>query len=68
MPDAVLSRAELKAIPPLMVEALIAESMIPIAATGYFARMPGFGFLLMLERKVKWLQANHDKLIEAVDA
>ncbi len=68
VPESVLSRAEIKAIPPLMIEALIAESVIPIAATGYFARMPGSGFLAMMERKVRWLQENAGKLIAAVDS
>ena len=58
----VLSRAELRTIPYLMIEALIAESVIPIAATGSFARMEGIGFLLMVERKVKWLQAHAEQL------
>ena len=67
VPDAVLSRAELKVMPYLMIEALIAESVIPIAATGQFGRMPGGKFLPMVERKVRWLQANADKLIAAVE-
>lgn len=58
-----LSKAELRAIPYLMMEALIAESVIPIAATGSFARMEGLGFLLMVERKVKWLHANLERLM-----
>ena len=58
----VLSRAELRTVPWLMLEALIAESVIPVAATGSFARMEGIGFLLMVERKVKWLQAHADQL------
>ena len=58
----VLSKAELRTIPWLMIEALIAESVIPIAATGSFARMEGFNFLQMIERKVKWLYAHADEL------
>src|SRR5690606_12962081 len=67
VPDAVLSRAELRTIPWLMIEALIAESVIPVAATGSFARMEGFGFLQMVERKVRWLQAHADHLVATVD-
>ncbi|MEM9414774.1 MAG: phosphotransferase [Planctomycetota bacterium] len=63
VPDNVLSRAELRVIPPLMIQALIAESVIPIAATGRFSRMEGVSFLEMVGRKVAWLQANTDKLI-----
>jgi homoserine kinase type II len=58
----VLSKSELRTVPWLMIEALIAEAVIPIAATGSFARMEGFGFLLMIERKVRWLQQHAEKL------
>ena len=68
MPGAVLSRAELKILPYLMIEALIAECVIPIAATGRFARTPGFVFLEMVERKARWLEKNADVLFRAVDA
>lgn len=68
VPDAMLSRAELRVIPWLMIEALIAESVIPIAATGSFARMEGVGFMLMVQRKVKWLQKHADALVQAADA
>jgi len=58
-----LSQAEIATIPWLMIEALIAESVFPIAATGTFGRMEGLAFLQMVHRKVKWLQASADKLI-----
>lgn len=64
----VLSRAELRTIPWLMIEALIAESVIPVAATGSFARMEGIGFLLMVERKVRWLQAHADHLARVLES
>lgn len=63
----VLSRAEIEAIPPLMTEALIAECVIPIAATGSFARMEGLGFLEMIERKVGWLHDQAGELIAALE-
>ncbi len=50
-----LSEQELRAIPQLMIESLIAESVVPIAATGSFGRLPGFGVLQMVRRKVRWL-------------
>ncbi|MDP7348654.1 MAG: hypothetical protein QF735_10495, partial [Phycisphaeraceae bacterium] len=59
----VLSKAELRTLPSLMIEALIAESVIPIAATGSFARMEGVGFLLMIERKVRWILQHTKHLI-----
>jgi len=68
VPEQVLSKAEVRCIPWLMIEALIAESVIPIAATGSFARLDGVGFLKMVERKVRWLQDHADALVAAVDA
>ena len=47
---------------PLMTEALITEAVGPIVATGSFGRLPGFGFLKMIERKVRWLEANTAQL------
>lgn len=42
----------------LMIEALVAESVTPIAATGRFANIQGFRFLRMILRKVHWLENN----------
>ena len=64
VPECVLSRAEVHAVPWLMIQALIAESVIPIAATGSFAQMQGSGFLSMVQRKVQWLQQHAQELIE----
>lgn len=62
----VLSVAELDVIPWLMIEAMVAESVLPIAATGSFGRLEGYGFLQMIERKVRWLQGNMSQLVRAV--
>ena len=62
-----LSQAEIRAIPYLMTEALIAEAVFPIAATGQFGRMDGTPFLHMVQRKVKWMQRNAQKLIELAE-
>ena len=62
----VLTRAEIRALPWLMIEALIAEAVIPIATTGSFAQMNGFGFLKMIERKVHWLQ-KHQQLTQVLE-
>src|SRR5262249_17735162 len=59
-----LSQAEIKAVPWLMIEALIAEAVFPIAATGSFGRMEGLAFLAMVQRKVAWLQKSAPRLIE----
>ncbi|MFO0972665.1 MAG: phosphotransferase [Phycisphaerae bacterium] len=52
----VLSVAELKCVPLLMIEALIAETVIPVWTTGAFAGLDGFRFLTMVMRKVEWLE------------
>lgn len=59
-----LSEAELQTVPWLMIEALIAEAVFPIAATGNFGRMEGWTFLQMVQRKVLWLQENAGRLVE----
>lgn len=58
----VISKAELKAVPFLMCEAMIAEAVLPIAATGSFGRFSGFSFLQMIDRKVKWILNHQDEL------
>ncbi len=64
--DCVVAKAEVRAIPWLMIEALIAEAAFPIATTGRFGTMDGQAFLRMVERKVRWLQTNAQVLIEGV--
>ena len=63
-----LSEAEVGVIPWLMIEALIAEAVFPIAATGTFGRMEGLAFLQMVQKKVYWMQRNADKLVEIAGA
>ena len=67
VPDCLLARAEVQAVPSLMVEALIAEAVIPIAQTGSFARLNGFDFLAMVERKVRWIQSHASQLTASLD-
>ncbi|HYE20894.1 MAG TPA: phosphotransferase [Tepidisphaeraceae bacterium] len=62
-----LSQAEIRAIPWLMAEALIAEAVFPIAATGNFGRLEGLRFLEMVQRKVYWLTHNAQKLVELAE-
>ena len=63
-----LSEAELRATPWLMLEALVAESVFPIAATGQFGKLEGSAFLNMVQRKVVWIQRNADRLVGLVAA
>ena len=57
-----LSDQEARAIPHLMIEALIAEAVFPIAQTGAIGRLEGVPFLQMVMRKVKWLEQAAEKL------
>ncbi len=59
-----LSEAEIRTIPWLMIEALIAEAVFPIAATGTFGKIDGLPFLKMVQRKVYWMQKHADRLAE----
>ena len=52
-----------RVLPALMIEALVAEAVMPIAATGSFGRIEGFRFLQMIGRKVRWLEHNGEHLI-----
>ena len=63
----VISVAELKAVPYLMCEAMIAEGVLPIAATGSFGRLDGFGFLQMVRRKVQWILDHLDELNSVIE-
>lgn len=58
-----LSPQQRRAMPDLMIESIIAECVFPIAATGSFGHMPGFGVLQMLKRKVRWLLNNRERIM-----
>ncbi len=58
-----LSDAELDAAPWLIVEALVMESVVPIAATGSFGRVSGAAFLSMIERNVRWTVPRVRKIV-----
>lgn len=55
-PDEFFDEAQMQVLAALMLEALIAEAITPIAATGMFAGVQGFTFLQMIRRKVRWMQ------------
>ncbi len=54
----------IKALPDLMIEAMIAEPVLPIAATGFFGYLKGGEFLKMIHRKCSWIDQNRDIIIE----
>jgi Ser/Thr protein kinase RdoA (MazF antagonist) len=60
--DCVISTAELEALPWLMIEALVVEAIVPIAATGSFAGLSGAAFLRMVDAKTAWLKLHADRL------
>jgi len=59
-----LSDAEIHVMPGLMIQALIAESVLPIAISGSFGRIDGLPFLQMVQRKALWLTQSGQKLID----
>lgn len=58
-----LSQAEIDAVPWLMIEALVAEAVFPIAQTGRFSRFDGLAFLKMVQRKIAWVTKHADELV-----
>ncbi|MGD9691519.1 MAG: phosphotransferase enzyme family protein [Phycisphaerales bacterium] len=59
----VLSTPEVRALPWLMIEALIVEAVAPIAAAGQFAGFDGAAFLSMVRRKTEWMEREAEKLV-----
>jgi Ser/Thr protein kinase RdoA (MazF antagonist) len=53
-------------LPDLMIETMIAEAVMPVAATGSFGHMSGLDFLRMIQRKCAWILANSRALVEAM--
>ena len=58
-----LTDQELASLPWLIVEALIMESVVPIAATGSFGRIRASSFLRMVERESRWIVPRAEKLV-----
>ena len=63
-----LEPSEYRAIPWLIIETLIVESIPLIASTGTFAGLPGYTFLRMVCRKVDWIRQRTRKLTEYWEA
>ena len=61
-----LNEYKLQALLDLMIETMIAEAVLPVAATGFFGHLHGSDFLLMIRRKADWLSKNRDKLTELI--
>jgi Ser/Thr protein kinase RdoA (MazF antagonist) len=50
----------------LMIESMIAEAVLPVAATGFFGHHAGLEFLQMILRKTKWLRRHRHELRETM--
>lgn len=57
-----LDKSLLKILADLMIETLIAEAVLPIAATGSFSNFSGADFLSMIHRKCVWIDNNRGTL------
>jgi len=60
-----LDKNKLDSLLDLMIETMIAEAILPIAATGFFGHLSGSDFLDMILRKASWLNKHRNKLIPA---
>jgi Ser/Thr protein kinase RdoA (MazF antagonist) len=63
-----LGENELGSLFDLMIETMIAEAILPVAATGFFGNLSGLDFLKMIQRKAEWLDKNRDKLNQAISS
>ncbi|MFA5238489.1 MAG: phosphotransferase [Phycisphaerae bacterium] len=61
-----LDQNQLNSLLDLMIETMVAESILPVAATGFFGNLSGLEFLKMIRRKADWLNNNRDILIDAI--
>jgi len=61
-----LSKHKLYGLVDLMIEAMVAEAVLPVAATGFFGDHSGLDFLRMIVRKTKWLRRHRKELTETM--
>jgi len=61
-----LTGVQLEALVDLMTETMIAEAVLPVAATGFFGHLSGLDFLKMILRKANWLELHRKHLTEAI--
>ena len=61
-----LDTITIKSLVYLMVETMIAEAVLPIAATGFFGNLSGLDFLGMILRKATWLRKNRRQITKAL--
>ena len=61
-----LEKTKVDSLLDLMIETMIAEAILPVAATGFFGNLSGLDFLKMISRKAKWIDKHRKTLIEAI--
>jgi Ser/Thr protein kinase RdoA (MazF antagonist) len=61
-----LDKNTLDSLLDLMIETLIAEAVLPVAATGFFGHLSGTDFLQMIRRKAEWVSKNREQLTELI--
>lgn len=61
-----VSKRQVNALVDLMIETMIAEAVLPVAATGFFGHLSGLDFLRMILRKTKWLRHHRAELTETM--
>jgi Ser/Thr protein kinase RdoA (MazF antagonist) len=61
-----LEKEKLNSLVDLMIETIVAEAILPVAATGFFGNLSGSDFLRMICRKAEWLDNNRNSLAEAI--
>jgi Ser/Thr protein kinase RdoA (MazF antagonist) len=63
-----LDESKVDSLLDLMIETMIAEAVLPIAATGFFGHLSGLDFLQMIRRKADWLNNNREQIAEAISS
>ena len=61
-----LPKDKLLSLIDLMIETIIAEAVLPVAATGFFGNLHGCEFLKMIYRKADWIHKNRQILLAAI--
>ena len=61
-----LELPERRAIPWLMIEACIAEGIVPIARTGSLANLQGSAMVRFLRRRAEWIREEEPLILEAL--
>jgi len=63
-----LDENKLDALLDLMIETMIAEAVLPVAATGLFGNLTGLDFLSMIKRKASWIDKNRSTLAKSIES